>query len=159
MPLTDTAKGKITEMLVAVAAVAQSNGLLFRISLPLVDDEGIDLLVTHKQTGKTLLLQIKSAFKLNRRGKFRVDVRKKTLGFDHKKLLVLVYYDITEDRLGDSLWIVDVPIFRHLLRRQKLTRTIYIFDSSFLARDMWTPFRITLNELGSTLLNYFNVLP
>jgi hypothetical protein len=156
MPLTNTEKGKIAEMLVAVAAVVQSNGRL-RIGLPLVDDEGVDLYVTHKQTRRTLFLQIKSAFGLTARGEFRADVRKNTLGFDHRKLLVLVYYDVTEARLGPTLWIVPVRTFRHKLRRQKRTRKKYLFASKFNApHDMWRQFRLSSANLAERLLSYYN---
>jgi hypothetical protein len=154
MALSDSEKGKMAEMLVAVAAVVQSDGLL-RISLPLVDDDGVDLHATHKITRKTLLLQIKSAFTLNGRGEFRADVRKETLGFDQNKLLVFVFFDTSNARLSNTLWVVPVPDFRQKLRRQKESRTKFCFASKFTApRDMWKPYRIPLNNLGSKLVSY-----
>ncbi len=68
MALSDAQKGRIMEQLVAATLMLQSEGTL-RVSVPLVDDEGVDLVVGNRLNDKTLLLQIKSRFVLTRKGK------------------------------------------------------------------------------------------
>jgi hypothetical protein len=154
MPLSKSEKGKIAEMLIAVAAVLQSQGGL-RIRLPLVDDSGDDLHVTDKRTRKASPLQVKSAYTAISHG-FRVDVRKKTLGNDPSKLLVFVYCNAEKGQLGEKLWLMRVTTFRSKFRKAKKGRDRFIFRSSFDADDKWKQYRIDLNDLGSKLRNYIN---
>ena len=66
MSLSASQKGQIVEQLVAATCLLQSKGLL-RVARPLVDDEGVDLIVTHKVSDKGVLLQVKSRFTLNKK--------------------------------------------------------------------------------------------
>jgi hypothetical protein len=43
MPISDSQKGRVIEQLVGATLILQSDGAL-RVSLPLVDDEGVDLI-------------------------------------------------------------------------------------------------------------------
>lgn len=49
--LSASQKGKIVEQLVGATCVLQSEGRL-RISVPLVDDEGVDLIVSDRDTDR-----------------------------------------------------------------------------------------------------------
>jgi len=66
MPLSDSQKGRVIELLVGATLILQSDGAL-RVSVPLVDDEGVDLVVSNRRNDKTVLLQIKSRFALTGR--------------------------------------------------------------------------------------------
>ncbi len=67
-------KGRIMEQLVGATLTFQSNGAL-RVSVPLIDDESVHLVIGNRHNDKTLLLQIKSRFKLSGRGRYRTNVR------------------------------------------------------------------------------------
>lgn len=59
--LTSTKRGKIAELHVATALMAQSDGRLSSFG-PIADDHGIDLIALDKITGRALPIQIKSWF-------------------------------------------------------------------------------------------------
>lgn len=59
--LTSTQRGKIAELHVATALMAQSDGRLSSFG-PISDDHGIDLIALDKVTGRSLPIQVKSWF-------------------------------------------------------------------------------------------------
>jgi len=59
--LTSTQRGKIAELHVATALMAQSSGRLSSFG-PISDDHGIDLIALDKMTGRALPIQVKSWF-------------------------------------------------------------------------------------------------
>lgn len=75
--LSSTQRGKIAELHVATALMAQSGGRLSPFE-PLSDDHGIDLVVLDKLSGRTLPIQVKS---------WLLDTKKpvKTVQFDVQK--------------------------------------------------------------------------
>jgi hypothetical protein len=75
MAFSGPQKGRIIEQLVGTTLMLQSDGAL-RVSLPLVDDEGIDLVISNRINDKTLLLQVKGRFSLSGRGHYRANVRR-----------------------------------------------------------------------------------
>lgn len=158
MSLSASQKGRVVEQLVAAACLLQSDGRL-RVSIPIVDDEGVDLVVSHGETGRTLLLQVKSRFSLNR-GNYRSQVRRVALHPSPNRLLLFVYYDTDRAALGDTMWLIPSMGFARLLAGQKQDRDTYIFQSRFTsAGDMWRPYRIPVQELASGLLHRLNAAP
>ncbi len=152
MALSESQKGRVIEQLVGATLILQSNGAL-RASLPLVDDESVDLVVGNRSNDKTLLLQIKGRFSLSGRGHYRANVRRATCVSNPNKFLLFVYYDTTVAGLGETCWLIRSSEFRNLLSRQKVTRPVYIFDSTFKGKgDMWVPFRIPLKDAATAIL-------
>jgi hypothetical protein len=152
MAISESQKGRIIEQLVGTTLMLQSDGAL-RVSLPIVDDEGVDLVVGNRLNDKTLLLQIKGRFSLSGRGHYRANVRRATCAPNPNKLLLFVYYDKAVAALGDVCWLVRASEFCQLLGKQKATRPVYVFDSSFTAKtDMWTPFRLSLKNVAAAIL-------
>jgi hypothetical protein len=152
MGLSESQKGRIIEQLVGATLILQSDGAL-RVSLPLVDDEGVDLVVGNRSNDKTLLLQIKGRFSLNRRGYYRADVRRATCVPNPNKFLLFVYYDAAAASLGETCWLVRSPEFCASLSRQKATRAVYVFASTFKGTgDMWVPYRIALKDTAAAIL-------
>ncbi len=150
--LSDSQKGKVIEHLIAAACVLQSSGLL-RISVPLVDDEGVDLVVTHKITDRTILLQIKSRFTLSKRKAYRAQVRRVSLRPAPNRFLLFVYYDRMQVRLGETIWLVPTPEFYKLTGNQNKNRPHYVFCSFFTSKkDMWKPYQISTTELAKSLI-------
>ena len=154
MPLTDSQKGKIAEHLVGAACLLQSDGA-FLASVPLVDDEGVDLILTHKKTNQTLLLQVKSRFTLSKRGNYRTQVRKAVLLPSPSKFLLFVFYDKVRAALGERMWLVPSLDFERLLQGQRAERPNFVFQSRFTSKaDMWKPYQIGVQDLAAALLGH-----
>lgn len=152
MAISESQKGRVVEQLVGATLILQSNGAL-RVSLPLVDDEGVDLVVGNRTNDKTLLLQIKGRFSLSGRSHYRTNVRRATCSPNPNKFLLFVYYDTALASLGETCWLVRSDRFCALLSRQKATRPVYVFDSTFNGTgDMWVPFRLPLKDAAAAML-------
>jgi hypothetical protein len=152
MGLSETQKGRVIEQLVGAILILQSNGAL-RVSLPLVDDEGIDLVVGSRSNDKSLLLQIKSRFALSGRGHYRANVRRATCSPNPNKFLLFVYYDKEKAALGDACWLISSVDFCGRLANQRNTRSVYVFDSRFLSKgDMWAPSRLSIKNVAAKIL-------
>ncbi len=63
MVLGSTQKGKAVESLIASTCILGSDGKL-SVSIPLVDDEGVDMIFTPKGGGDSISVQVKSRFTL-----------------------------------------------------------------------------------------------
>jgi hypothetical protein len=141
MAISDSQKGRVIERLVGATLILQSDGAL-RVSLPLVDDEGVDLVVANRSYATTLLPQIKSRFSPNRCGHHRANVRRATCTPNPNTFLLFVYYHTTGAALSDTCWLVCVSHFCRLLRKQKASRPVYVFDSTVAGTgDTWAGFR------------------
>lgn len=152
MALSESQKGRVVEQLVGATLILQSDGDL-RVSLPLVDDEGVDLVIGNRRNDKTLLLQIKGRFSLSGRGHYRADVRRATCAPNPNKFLLFVYYDRAMAALGETCWLVRSSDFCALLSNQKAARSVYVFDSTFRGKgDMWVPYRMPLNGVAAATL-------
>jgi hypothetical protein len=152
MAFSGPQKGRIIEQLVGTTLMLQSDGAL-RVSLPLVDDEGIDLVISNRINDKTLLLQVKGRFSLSGRGHYRANVRRATCAPNPNKFLLFVYYDKAAAALSNSCWLVRASEFCQLLKKQKATRPVYVFDSTFMAKtDTWASFRLPLKDVAAAIL-------
>lgn len=152
MAISESQKGRVIEQLVGTTLILQSDGDL-RVSVPLVDDEGVDLVAGSRLNHNTILLQIKGRFSLSGRGHYRANVRRATCAPDSNKFLLFVFYDKATAALGETCWLVRAPEFCRLLVKQKVTRPVYVFDSTFTAKtDMWTPFRLSLKDVAAAIL-------
>lgn len=148
MALSDSQKGRIVEQLVGATLLLQSDGSL-RVSLPLVDDEGVDLVVANRTNDKSLLLQVKSRFSLTGRGGYRTNVRRATCHPNPNKFMLFVFYDREAGKLGDVCWLIPAVDFCTLLKGQRTTRANFIFESRFHSQqDMWKPFKTELPSLA-----------
>ena len=151
MALSDSQKGRIIEQLVGATLMLQSEGTL-RVSVPLVDDEGVDLVVGNRLNDKTLLLQIKSRFVLTPKGRYRANVRRATCKPDPNKFLLFVFYDEASKTLGERGWLIRATDFCRLLSKQTTRQPKYLFMSSFNSRnDMWMPYQLSVKDLAKEL--------
>jgi hypothetical protein len=152
MAISASQKGRIIEQLVGTTLMLQSNGDL-RVSLPIVDDEGVDLVVGNRLNDKTLLLQIKGRFSLSGRNRYIANVRRVVCKPNPNMFLLFVYYAKTAARLHDVCWLVPTLEFCQLLGKTNPARPVYVFDSSFEAKkDMWAPFHVSLKDLAAEIL-------
>lgn len=110
--LTSTQRGKIAELHVATALMAQSGGRLSPFE-PMSDDHGIDLVVIDKATGRAMPIQVKSWLLSPDRPVKNVqfDVRKAT--FSEMKGGVIIAVVMDPDTLAMTVaWLVplrDLP--------------------------------------------------
>ncbi|MBI2434540.1 MAG: hypothetical protein HYV26_16905 [Candidatus Hydrogenedentes bacterium] len=140
------------EQLVGATLILQSNGKL-RVSVPLVDDEGVDLIIGNRENDKTLLLQIKSRFSLTGKGLYQTQVRRATCSSNPNKFLLFLYYDKDEACFRDECWLVSASDFCGLLSGQKAKRDKYVFASSFSSeKDMWARFKCSFKDLAEAIL-------
>ena len=158
MGLSDLQKGRIIEQLVGATLTLQSEGTL-RVSVPLVDDEGVDLVVGNRLNDKTLLLQIKSRFVLAYKGRYRANVRRATCKPDPNKFLLFVFYEKASAALGESCWLIRATDFCRLLSKQARKDNKYLFISTFTSpRDMWKPYRLSVKDLAKKIEKELQVI-
>lgn len=158
MGLSDNQKGRIIEQLVAATLMLQSDGTL-RVSVPIVDDEGVDLVVGNRLNDKTLILQIKSRFNLNK-GRFKANVRRATCKPDANRFLLFVLFEKASATLGESCWLVPAYEFCSRLSKQNRKDKKYLFISSFTSpRDMWKPFRLGIKDLAKNIEKELEMIP
>jgi hypothetical protein len=151
MGLSDVQKGRIIEQLVAATLALQSEGRL-RVSVPLVDDEGVDLVVGNRANDKTFLLQVKSRYVLAWKHRYRANVRRATCKPDVNKYLLFVYFDKSAGVLWDTCWLVRADEFCSLLKKQNRKDKKYLFIISFDSpRDMWRAYRLPLKDLAKKI--------
>lgn len=156
MPLSDSQKGRIIEQLVAATLMLQSDGNL-RVSVPIVDDEGVDLVVGNRLNDKTLILQIKSRFNLNK-GRFHSHVRRNVCKADANRFFIFVFFEKDDATLGETCWLVRADHFCRLLKNQTRKDSRYVFISSFTSPgDMWKPYRLLLKDLARTIEAHLQV--
>ena len=117
MELSSTQIGTLAENLVANELMIESGGRLSPFQ-PVADDDGIDILIYDKITGKALPMQIKARTNtINKRGKqergntVHFEIRKATLKKERKALLLCVLLDGTM-RATERAWLLphtDLP--------------------------------------------------
>lgn len=151
MGLTSTQKGKVVESLIAATCILESDGRL-SVSIPFVDDEGIDIVITLKGGGRTIFIQVKSRFTLIRGRYYRSQVRKKNFVPRKDLFIIFAYYDKTKALLGDTLWLIPSTDFVKSLKGQTNKR-VYVFQSRFNSqKDMWKSYKMTLKDFPSKML-------
>jgi len=154
--MSESEKGRVVEQLIGATLMLQSEGAL-RVSLPLVDDEGVDLVVGNRHNDKSMLLQVKSRFGLTAKGSYRTNVRRATFSADPARFLLFAYYDCDNAALGEVCWLVPASDFSRLCQNQRSTRPIFVFVSRFSSTgDMWTQYRLPTKDLAQRVLNYLS---
>lgn len=117
MTLTSTQIGSLAENLVANEIMIESSGRLSPFQ-PIADDDGIDVLIYDKKTGKSAPLQIKARTSaINKPGKqergntVHFEHRKATLNIERNSFLLCVLLDESL-RATERAWLIplrDVP--------------------------------------------------
>ena len=151
MVLGSTQKGKAVESLIASTCILGSDGKL-SVSIPLVDDEGVDMIFTPKGGGDCISVQVKSRFTLIKGRNYRAQIREKNFSPRKNLYIIFAYYDTKKTQLGETLWLVPSVAFDKNLKGQ-LKKQYYVFQSGFTSQDMWKPFRLKLSDLPQRILN------
>ncbi len=149
--LTATQKGAIAENLIANRLIIESDGQLAPF-VPVADDDGLDMLVYDKKSGKALPIQIKSRTKTLRRAPKVVhfEVRRATLKQDRRGCVLAVL--LTEDmKTVLQAWLIPMQDLSKMARE---TTTKYVLrmskDSS--SKDKYSPYRCeSIGEVAARL--------
>lgn len=150
MALSSMQKGNIVESQIANLLMLASNGNLSPF-LPLVDDAGIDLILTAKGTYNTLFLQIKSRFKTTQHYKNRLDftIQKSSI-INSPKLYVLCVYFNQELGEIETMWLIPShDFFKGAIELAKSYRIVA--SRSDKSSDKWSKFKVTSQTLVKNL--------
>jgi len=101
---TTTQRGAIAESIVAIELMMGSGGRLAPFK-PLADDDGLDLLVYDKLTGKSAPLQIKSRFGIDKGGTVEFNIRLSTWRADPAARLLCV---LMEEKKIAAAWLIPI---------------------------------------------------
>ena len=138
--LSTSQRGRIAELQVATALMAQSNGRLSPFE-PFSDDHGVDLVVLDKITGQALTIQVKAWFLMPDKPVKTVqfDLQKSTYSDDHFGAVVCVVIDpeILTIKVGWVIPSLDIP---KLATSQKF-KFAMVPSRMATSKDKYTPYR------------------
>ena len=80
--LSTQAKGNVVEERIKELVVLQGQGLL-NVYRPVIDNQGIDMIVVKNGVFQPIFLQVKSRFNMEEAGNFLIDINKKTMTPHH----------------------------------------------------------------------------
>ena len=143
--LTSTQKGIIAENIVANDVMIETEGRLSPFK-PLADDEGIDVLIYDKQTGRSIPIQIKSRTgALVRNGKetntVHFEIRK--VSIRNEKFAYFLAVLLSKDMHSiDRAWLIPMKEISNVLSR-KNTQAKYIMrpNRSLTTNDKYSKFQ------------------
>lgn len=150
--ITSTQKGVIAEHIVANELMIETDGRFSPFS-PLADDEGIDLLIYDKKTGKALPIQIKSRTGgIIKKGKesntIHFEIR--TVSLKNKKYAYFLAVLLTKDiRSVERAWLIPMKDISSLLNiRKKQKKYIMRANKSLTTKDKFKDYQFeNINEV------------
>ncbi len=162
-PLTDTHAvksaaasrvGKAIELLVAAFCILATKGEL-NVSTSIVDDEGIDLVFSRRNSARTLAVQVKggtTSTQLSKQGSFKAFVRAATMnpgpGFDY----LFVEVDDTRGAVTNA-WLVPSTTFAEKTSSAaKPQRRTFAAYTKLASKDQWHSFRLSAEQLPNAIL-------
>lgn len=146
--LTSTQIGAIGESLVATGLMAASGGRLAPFK-PVADDDGVDLLLFDKLTGKAIPLQVKSRTCLDRGGTAQFDVRLKTFTPAGSGYLLAALLDGMTVR---TAWLIPAKELA-VVAKQAPGKLVVAASPGLAARDKYRPYRHdNLNSAAQTIV-------
>lgn len=151
--LTASQKGNLIESLIANLITLNSNGEIAP-SIPIVDDFGVDLLLTKKGSFKTLYLQIKSRFKTTSKFKNRCDFTIKKNGFksDPSMYVLCVYFNEHEAEI-ETMWFIPSEVVESESVSNAAHRIVASINNE--SSDKWSKYKCSKIDLIDKLNNYF----
>ena len=145
--LTSTQIGAIAENIVANKMMIESAGRLSPFS-PLADDDGIDLLIYDKKTGKALPVQVKARTgTINKRGKkeksniVHFEIRTAALKNETYAFFLAVLLDQDLDNI-ERAWFIPIKDIRGVMnKRTKHSKYVMRANKNLLSRDKFSPYQ------------------
>ncbi|HLO79241.1 MAG TPA: hypothetical protein VK196_22515 [Magnetospirillum sp.] len=154
--LTTTQIGKIGETVVAAQLMLTSGGRLPPF-LALADDDGIDLILHDKVSGRSLPIQVKGRVKRPEGGRttFQFDVRRKTFNANDGAFLLCVLLDMTVGSI-ERAWLLpmaDIPA----VGTCKDECYSIVASPKEASADRYTPYRCaTMAEVAKRLIAFLD---
>lgn len=151
--------GKALEHLVAASCVLMSGGRL-NVSMPLVDDEGVDLVFNRSDRPATLALQIKGrsrSAEVVKGGRFLADVSRKTFAPRDDLYILYVVYDERTADYGPA-WLVPSGELAKRGGRSRRGDALRFQPSIRGDFNQWREFRCEKQELPTKILDVLDQL-
>jgi hypothetical protein len=141
--------GKAVEYLVAATCILSSRAEL-NVSTALVDDEGVDLVFHRRDGTATLAVQVKSR-SIDTvplvSGTMQAFIREQTFKPRPDLYLLFVAVDVTGGSF-EMCWLVPSLAIAEKLRANARRRLVFSASMKPGARDRWSPYRISRQELA-----------
>jgi hypothetical protein len=165
MAITSTQQGVLTESEFAKVVILTTDGALVP-ARPVADDDRRDYEIhVRRHFLESLAVQLKTAKRLRRHGRSRIlqiNFRVKApLVSDERLWYFLAYFDVDEMRFIDPVFLVPSRFFhKHALHGVGRGAIQLQFKANMepSSLDMWSPFRLTLKELGPRILQILKQL-
>jgi hypothetical protein len=158
MSLSASQTGKAVEHLLAAYCILTSDGQR-NVSLPLVDEEGIDLILNLNGKRKRLLLQVKSRANLTVNDTYRTQVREQTLHPRDDVYLLFVNIDCDTASFTNKMWLIPSKDLNRHSALPDSTSSRRVFQSRFDSpSDKWARYRIEPKELATELMDILGQL-
>lgn len=161
MKPTSTQIGAISENLVANALMVESGGRLSPFS-PVADDDGIDILIYDKKTGRAIPTQVKSRTKaLKKKGSQArgnvVHFEIRTGKIKKNDFTYLIAILLSDDMAAiECAWLIPMNEVRRLGSKRE-TKVVLRASKSRTSSDKYTKFRCAnAAELVAKVLNIFD---
>lgn len=155
MSISSKQKGTILENRIAELITLGSEGKLTCYT-PFADDDGIDLIIKEKGKFKTLYVQVKSRFLLNK-GRFIQNIGTSTFQADQNSVIVFAFYnDVALD--VETLWVIPSEDFKKkaLLKAPgKNYKEFFRFSAGPNSdKDKWCSYKVAKSDLGQWFVDY-----
>jgi hypothetical protein len=159
--LTTTQIGALAENLVANELMIESKGRLSPFQ-PVADDDGIDLLIYDKRTGRSCPIQIKARTNtINKRGKqersntAHFEIRKSTFNDSRNTMLLCVL--LSKDlRSTERAWLVPFSELK-VLTRQSPSKYVIRANKLLSSKDKYSPYQCrSINEVVERMFAQFD---
>lgn len=152
MDLSPSQKGLLVENYISNSIMLQGRGNIV-VAKPIIDEDGVDLILYRKDNLKTLFCQVKSRFSLNKNN-CQFQIRKNTFRTDDKIICIFVYFLEEVNRIK-YIWCVPskyVSENRDNETNDNLVVAPSVLDITF---DKWSRYRISEDKIIDELSKYF----
>lgn len=110
--LSAPAKGNIVEQRIAELILLYGQGLL-NVYKPIIDIEGIDLIVIKKDSFKPIFIQVKSRYNLTQNRNLQLRIRGKNFKIHHSYFIVGAYFNPQKIDLDDLLLFISSEDYKN----------------------------------------------
>jgi hypothetical protein len=156
--LSSQAKGHIMEDRVKELLILYGQGLL-NVYRPVVDTEGIDLIILRNGMFHPIFLQVKSNFTAHKRGNMILDISAKTFKPHHSYFIVGVSFNSQNLEIDENILLIPSHEVKRIGQNINSYNKIRITASiKGNAMDKWAGFMLKKQQLAEKLLEKFSQL-
>lgn len=153
--LSSASKGNIVEDRIKELLLLYGQGLL-NVYRPVIDNEGIDLIVLRNGVFHPIFLQVKSRFDVKERGNFIIDVSSSTFQPHHSFFIVGASFDPVNMEIEDNILVIkslDLEEMANRVNNGKKLRVVSSLQDN--SKNKWAPFMVKKQHLVEKLLEKF----